>query len=72
MPRGLSGWDLAQLMRKERSGLSVLLMSGYSDDLPVAAQDPGNGVVFLQKPFDTAKLTQSLRIALRAKTPKLR
>ncbi|MFA5262281.1 MAG: response regulator [Opitutaceae bacterium] len=69
MPQGFSGWDLAKLMRKERPDLPVLLMSGYSDDLSRQVLERENSVVFLQKPFDMAKLTQALRTVLKGKFP---
>lgn len=64
MPRALTGWELARRMREDRPYLAVVLMSGYSSELPKAMAQVDSDVVFLQKPFDTDKLTAALRDAL--------
>lgn len=52
---GLSGWD-AQRVIKEKSGRSVIIISGYTDaDLTARALRQG-AVGFLQKPFNDREL----------------
>ncbi len=64
LPQGVTGWDLAMGLRTERPSLAVVLMSGYTTDLPQRTLDSANRLVFLQKPFDTVKLTQAMRAAI--------
>ena len=59
--RTLSRRDLADRLRKERSGLKVLFMSGYTDDTLL-----GHGVyeareAFLQKPFALQAFASKVR-----------
>jgi two-component system, cell cycle sensor histidine kinase and response regulator CckA len=61
---GMSGRELVEAVRKERPGLRVLYVSGYTDDAVVRlgvreATDP-----FLQKPFTPAALANKVRSVL--------
>jgi signal transduction histidine kinase len=66
MPEGVSGRDLAQQLRAQRSGLKVIFMSGYSSD--VIGKDTEffrkNQGHFLQKPFPTGTLIRTVRQCL--------
>ena len=64
MPQGLTGWELASGLREQKRDLAVVLMSGYTTELPQHTLDPANRLVFLQKPFDTVKLTRAVRNAI--------
>ncbi len=64
MPDGMTGKDLAQRLLQENPKLKVIYMSGYSaegvgKDFPLT-----EGVNFLTKPFQAAKLAQTIRTAL--------
>jgi signal transduction histidine kinase len=63
MPR-LSGRDLAERLAPLRPGLSVLYMSGYTDDAVIRHGVLGAGTAFLQKPFTPAVLVQRVRETL--------
>jgi PAS domain S-box-containing protein len=66
MPDGLNGIELASQLRGEVPGLKVLYMSGYSAEFAgkdVALED---GVNFLSKPFNPARLVATVRSVLDA------
>ncbi len=60
---GMSGKDLAGRLAKERPGMKVLLMSGYSDE---ALEERGvsSESGFIQKPFSTRELVREVRRSL--------
>ncbi len=58
---GVSGRDLAQIMRPLSPGLKVLYMSGYTDDAIVQHGVLEAGVNFLQKPFTLEALASKVR-----------
>jgi PAS domain S-box-containing protein len=66
MPNGVSGFDLARQIQREAPSLPVLYMSGYSPEIAGREIKLEDGVNFLPKPFDTAKLAQTIRACLDA------
>jgi signal transduction histidine kinase/ActR/RegA family two-component response regulator len=66
MPVGLSGQELAEKFTAQKPGLKVMYISGYS--LQAAGNGIGvlDGLNFLQKPFDGAKLALAVRQCLEA------
>jgi signal transduction histidine kinase/CheY-like chemotaxis protein len=63
MEGGLSGLELAPLLRKRRPGLPIVLMTGYSEAL---AKSSSSGFPVLAKPFAQADAIQVLRAATHA------
>ena len=65
MPK-LGGLELAERVARERPGVRILFMSGYTDVLfdEDGALPPGAG--FIQKPFSAATLVQAVRVLLDA------
>jgi two-component system cell cycle sensor histidine kinase/response regulator CckA len=61
MPGGLNGRELSDRLRKERPGLKVILMTGYSPDLMVKIQPQCH---ILTKPFSMEGLTETVRNCL--------
>jgi CheY-like chemotaxis protein len=61
---GLSGRDLARRLSGERPGMKILFMSGFSEEMVVASQDPEGRADFLPKPFSARELCQSVRAIL--------
>ena len=63
MPR-MSGTDLAAHASEMRTGIRILYMSGYSENVMVNRDVLANGAFFLQKPFTPDTLRNKLREAL--------
>jgi two-component system cell cycle sensor histidine kinase/response regulator CckA len=61
---GMSGQALAERLAPSRPGLSVLFMSGYTDDVILHHGDLARGVSFLQKPFSVTDLARKVRAVL--------
>jgi PAS domain S-box-containing protein len=61
MPDGITGKDLAQRLFKERPGLKVVYMSGYSAEVAGKDLQLTDGVNFLSKPFPASKLAKTVR-----------
>ena len=64
MPGGINGWELADLARKLRPGLPVLLTSGYALETLAANGRLPEGLAILNKPYRKAELAHRLRQVL--------
>jgi two-component system cell cycle sensor histidine kinase/response regulator CckA len=66
MPGGIVGRSLAEMLRKDRPGLKVIYISGYSPDQPGKQAKPRSkhGTEFLQKPYRSTLLMESVRRCL--------
>jgi len=64
MPGGINGWELAELARRARPGLRVLLTSGYALETLSAQGHLREGAHILTKPYRKAELARRLREAL--------
>ena len=60
----MSGVELAQLLRTEHADKPVVIMSGYSEDAVTGADRLPSNVLFIEKPFRAAKLSQALTSVL--------
>jgi signal transduction histidine kinase len=63
MPRGMTGYDVAEWVRSMKPRLKMLLTSGYSD-MPLAASKAARRVNVLGKPYTREQLACALREAL--------
>ena len=61
---GIGGRDLAENLRKTIPDLSVVYVSGYTDDEAVRAGLFPPGSLFLQKPFTLSALVNKVRESL--------
>jgi len=61
MPGGMSGFDLAAILLRDRPDLKVLYSSGYSPDLAGREVKLQDGVNFLAKPYQAAELARMVR-----------
>jgi CheY-like chemotaxis protein len=68
MPGGINGRQLGEQLLKENPKLKVIYASGYSAEVVGADFPLEEGVNFLNKPFHTQKLAQTLRRRLDPQT----
>jgi PAS domain S-box-containing protein len=66
MPQ-MSGPELAKCLTKVRSNMSVLYMSGYTDDKVRNISESGDGTTLLQKPFYIEELVRRIQEMLHRK-----
>jgi len=66
LPGGMSGRELADEAKHRRPELSVVYMSGYTENAIVRDGQPGEAIQFLQKPFRRADIAHEVRKALEA------
>ena len=64
MPEGITGRELADRLKAENPKLPVVYMSGYSHDVAGGDFRLQEGVNYLPKPFDIARLAVIVRAAL--------
>jgi signal transduction histidine kinase/DNA-binding response OmpR family regulator len=64
MPVGLTGQELAEKFSAHKPGLKVIFISGYSLHVAGKGFSEADGLNFLQKPFDGAKLAWAVRRCL--------
>jgi two-component system, cell cycle sensor histidine kinase and response regulator CckA len=65
---GIGGRELAKRLLALRPGLSVLYLSGYTEDAVITQGAPSPATAFLQKPFTLQNLARKVREILRAKS----
>ncbi len=64
---GIGGRELAKKLLIMRPGISVLYLSGYTEDAVVTPGALGPGTGFLQKPFTLQNLAKKVREVLRSR-----
>ncbi len=64
---GIGGRELAKRLLALRPDLSVLYLSGYTEDVVITQGAPGPATAFLQKPFTLQNLARKVREILRAR-----
>jgi len=64
LPGGMTGKDLGQRLVQEHPQLKVIYTSGYSADVVGRDFPLAEGVNFLNKPFQTQTLAQTIRNCL--------
>jgi PAS domain S-box-containing protein len=64
MPGGMSGFELAQLVKERDPDLPVLLTSGFAEDVARAGEAAASELEILRKPYTGAELARALRRAL--------
>jgi two-component system, cell cycle sensor histidine kinase and response regulator CckA len=65
MPDGLTGFDLADRLHREKPGLKIIYTSGYS--MEAAERKLRKGINLLPKPFSVQALSQTVRDCLDGK-----
>jgi len=66
MPGGMSGQELARQLRAQQPTLKIVFISGYSADIAGKDFKLSEGQAFIQKPFVTDHLLQTIRQGLDA------
>jgi PAS domain S-box-containing protein len=64
MPHGMTGYQLAESLRKDKPGLKVILSTGYSDKLIDLSRQGMQTFFVLAKPYTSSTLLASLRDAM--------
>ncbi len=64
MPEGMTGADLAEKLRENRSTLKVIIASGYSTEIFSDNKARIQGVTYLQKPYQLQNLSKTIRDCL--------
>jgi two-component system, cell cycle sensor histidine kinase and response regulator CckA len=64
IPGGLSGQQLAERLKSEKPGLKVIYSSGHNDEMTGISFPLSPDVSFLQKPYNPAKILQTVRDCL--------
>jgi two-component system, cell cycle sensor histidine kinase and response regulator CckA len=64
MPEGVTGRDLADLLKQEKPSLRVLFTSGYSSEIVGKDFVLADGINFLQKPYSPQTLAETVRDCL--------
>jgi len=68
LPDGVSGLELAEKLRAEKSTLKVISMSGYSRAMMARMANPPAGMIFVPKPCTPLALSQAIRRLLDEKS----
>jgi CheY-like chemotaxis protein len=61
---GMNGRELADALRRERPGLRILYLSGYTQDILIRQGVLERGAALVQKPLTTGILAQTIRRVL--------
>ncbi|MBL9208468.1 MAG: PAS domain S-box protein [Opitutaceae bacterium] len=64
MPEGMTGREVADVLRRESPQLKVILCTGYSQSAALDPIDPVHRATLLRKPFDPARLLTTVRQCL--------
>jgi FixJ family two-component response regulator len=65
---GIGGRELAKKLLALRPAISVLYLSGYTEDTVVTQDVAGPSISFLQKPFTLQNLAKKVREVLRSRS----
>jgi DNA-binding response OmpR family regulator len=65
---GIGGRELAKKLLALRPGISVLYLSGYTEDAVITHGALAPGTAFLQKPFTLQSLAEKVREVLRSRS----
>jgi signal transduction histidine kinase/CheY-like chemotaxis protein len=67
LPKGLSGFELAEIARRLLPGVEIIFMSGYPR-LPDGRLIDGTGITLLEKPFTRDRLLAAIEAVLGGRT----
>jgi CheY-like chemotaxis protein len=64
MPEGMTGLELAERLKQEKSSLKIIISSGYCADMLESHPKDGRDITFLPKPYAPAALARTVRHCL--------
>jgi FixJ family two-component response regulator len=64
MPEGLTGLDLVEKLRQEKSNLKAIISSGYNVEIALHGKPATGDIVFFQKPYEFEALSKTIRDCL--------
>jgi PAS domain S-box-containing protein len=64
MPEGLTGLDLVEKLRQEKSNLKAIISSGYNVEMALHGKPATGNIVFFQKPYEFEALSKTIRDCL--------
>jgi DNA-binding NtrC family response regulator len=64
MPEGLTGLDLAEKLRQEKTNLKVIISSGYNVETAGLGKPAAGGIMYFQKPYEFEGLSKTIRDCL--------
>jgi CheY-like chemotaxis protein len=64
MPEGLTGLDLAEKLRQDKTNLQVIISSGYNVETAGLGKPSAGGIVYFQKPYEFEELSKTIRDCL--------
>jgi CheY-like chemotaxis protein len=64
MPESMTGLELANRLKQDKSSLKIIISSGYSADLAGNSVVPGPEIAFLAKPYPMVELAKTVRQCL--------
>ena len=64
MPEGMSGLELAERLREEKTDLKIIISSGYSTEMTEPGKTAAKGIVYLHKPYRASLLGKTVRDCL--------
>ena len=64
MPGGMSGFELADWLKRNHPAIPVLLSTGYADQLNAVKDDAAAAIAILRKPYSQNDLAQAVANAL--------
>jgi len=69
MPKGLTGLELADMFRRSKPALGIVIISGYADEILKGAALQTAGVLLVAKPFEFSALAAAIRQSLGSRAP---
>ncbi len=68
MPEGMTGLELSERLCRQKPGLKVIIMSGYSPEAALGELPRRPGLAYLSKPFELATFARTVRECLDGET----
>ncbi|HEV2692375.1 MAG TPA: response regulator, partial [Verrucomicrobiae bacterium] len=67
MPEGVTGLELAEKLRAEKSSLQIIISSGYSTEFSAHGVTTEAGFIYLPKPSSSTVIASTVRTCMEQK-----